>query len=150
MCMMKAHCCTFWPIPRKDRNLTRHSMGSLPSWKETETVLGATATLTVLQSSLSVFSIMSLIAVLMTSMPPGLETCTIMLDRFIQITQCLQPHLSAAQVPRLDHLPRLLHGGGECLRNGLTRARGRPRQLIQLGLHIEAGRPRHRHPLSPL
>ena len=114
---MKAHCCTFCPIPRKDRNLTRYSAGSLPSWNETDTVLGATATLTVLQSSLSVFSIMSLIAVLMTSMPPGLATWTLMLDGFIKIKQYLKPHLRAAQVPSttrtiLRHTANIQHVTG--------------------------------------
>ena len=49
-------------------------MGSRPSRKLTDTVLGATDTLTVLQSSLSVVSIILLMAELMTSMPPGLVT----------------------------------------------------------------------------
>ena len=30
---MKAACCTFCPIPRKERNRTRHSSGAWPSMK---------------------------------------------------------------------------------------------------------------------
>jgi len=51
VCIMKAACWTLAPIPRTERNRTRHSSGACPSMKLIETVLGATATATVCQSS---------------------------------------------------------------------------------------------------
>jgi len=75
VCIMKAACWTLAPIPRKERNRTRHSSGACPSMKLIETVLGATATATVCQSSRLTVSIFSAIAAFTVSIPPGFETC---------------------------------------------------------------------------
>ena len=36
---MKAACCTFWPIPRKERKRTRHSSGACPSMKLVKSIV---------------------------------------------------------------------------------------------------------------
>merc|ERR1719187_1684019 len=83
-------------MPRNERNLTLHSIGSVPSMKDTETVLGATATATVLQSSRHTFSNISDMATLIVSIPPGWDTWR--LPRYQALTTFLGSSIGVGKV----------------------------------------------------